>query len=356
LTHQKAIVTVVIPHFNGEEILRRCLLSLRATQYSAYHVLVVDNASTDQSIAMVLLEFPEVTVIRSQHNLGYAGGCNLGIRSSESAYVVLLNNDAVVTPNWLNPLIQLVETNNAIAAVQPKILSIQNKKLFDYCGAAGGEMDIFGYPFARGRLFQTIEEDEGQYENSRLIFWASGAATLLRRSVLDQVGLLDSYFFAHMEEIDLNWRMQKAGFQIASEPRSIIYHQTGGTLAQESYRKMKLNQRNNLIMVLKNYGLWTLFWIIPIRIVLDLLTVFAFPVLGYKKATAVITGWIAALFSLPVILRGRKENRECFRVSDTVIMRRMYRGSIALAYYVRGIRKASRIKFSETFLLNQDYS
>lgn len=349
-------MTIVIPHFNGEAILRRCLVSLRETRYSSYHVLVVDNASTDRSIQMIRSGFPEVTIILSRHNLGYAGGCNLGIQSSESEYVLLLNNDAVVSPDWLDPLVQLMESNELIAAVQPKILSIQDKKVFDYCGAAGGEIDLFGYPFARGRIFQTLETDEGQYDNQQLIFWASGAATLLRRFALDQVGLLDSYFFAHMEEIDLNWRMQKAGFQIAFEPGSVVYHQTGGTLAQESYQKMKLNQRNNLIMILKNYGFWTLCWIVPARIVLDLITVLAFPVLGIKRAAAVVTGWFAALLSLPVILHGRRENKRIFKVSDTVLMRRMYRGSIALAYYVGRIRKASRIHFGETLLLKRDYS
>lgn len=348
-------MTIVIPHFNGEEILRRCLVSISATQYPSYLVHVVDNASTDRSIQMVRSKFPEVKVIRSRHNLGYAGGCNLGIQSSESEYVLLLNNDAVVSPDWLEPLVRLMESNELIAAVQPKILSINDKKMFDYCGASGGEMDLFGYPFARGRIFKTLEIDEGQYDNQQLIFWASGAATLIRRSVLDKVGLLDSYFFAHMEEIDLNWRMQKAGYQIAFEPGSVVYHQTGGTLAQESYQKMKLNQRNNLIMILKNYGFWNLCWIVPARLILDFITVLAFPVLGFKRAAAVMIGWFAALFSLPVILHGRKENKRIFKVSDDVLMRRMYRGSIALAYYVCGIRKASQIKFSETLLLKRDY-
>ena len=311
--------------------------------------MVVDNASSDRSVQMVRSDFPRATVVQSRHNLGYAGGCNLGIRSSESDYVVLLNNDAVVSPGWLDPLVTLLESNHKIAAVQPKILSIQNREYFDYCGAAGGEIDFFGYPYARGRLFQTIETDDGQYENEQMIFWASGAATMLRRSALDEIGLLDDFFFAHMEEIDLNWRLQKAGFIIAYQPRSVVYHQTGGTLSQESFRKMRLNQRNNLIMVLKNYSIWILFWILPVRILLDFCTVLAFPVLGVKRAAAVIAGWFTALASFPVILHGRKEQKRHSKVSDCQIMRRMYPGSIAFAYYVFGIRKSPRNKFCETF-------
>lgn len=355
MARQKIKVTIVIPHFSGEEILRRCLAALRATSYSSFNVIVVDNASTDRSIEMVEFDFPEVQVVRSPYNLGYAGGCNLGIRSGRSPYIVLLNDDAVVTPDWLGPLIQIMESSEIIAAVQPKILSLLDRQMFDYCGAAGGEMDVFGYPFARGRVFQTIERDEGQYDRAGAVFWASGAAVMLRRSVLEQVGLFDDYFFAHMEEIDLNWRMQKAGYRIAVEPKSIVYHQTGGTLAQESYRKMQLNQRNNLIMILKNYGIRALCWIVPLRIILDLLTVFAFPVVGFKRAVAAFTGWIAALFSLPVIFKQRKEIKKYSCVPDRDLMKRMYRGSIALAYYLLGIRNFSQINFCETFLPNRNF-
>lgn len=340
---QKPTATIVIPHFNGEAILRRCLVSLQASRYPSFRVLVVDNASTDGSMPMLRSEFPEAEIVHSRRNLGYAGGCNLGIRSSKGEYVALLNNDTVVDPDWLGPLVERMESDDSVAAVQPKLLSIRDPHRFDYCGAAGGELDIFGYPFARGRLFQTIEKDEGQYDDPRTVFWASGAAALIRRSALNRIGLLDEAFFAHMEEIDLNWRMQKAGYRIAFEPRSVVYHQTGATLSQESARKILLNQRNNLIMVFKNYQCRSLVRILPVRMVLDLITVLAFPVLGLKRSAAVVAGWAAALFSLPVILRGRARNKACARIPDSEIMRRMYRGSVALAYYLRGIRKASQL-------------
>ena len=338
-------VTVVIPHFNGELILRRCLSALRKTLYSDYEVLVVDNGSYDNSIKMVKTNFPEVRIKTSKTNLGFAGGCNLGIITSKSPYIVLLNNDTEVTPRWLALMVEVMDADSTIGAIQPKMLSFHDRKKFDYCGAAGGEIDIFGYPFARGRIFESLEIDNGQYDAlPHQIFWATGAATLLRRSALEKVGLLEESFFAHMEEIDLDWRLQWAGYKIMVVPSAIVYHQTGATLNKTQFPKMVLNHRNNLLMILRNHSLITLLWLLPLRLILEIITILASPFTGEpKRALAILKGFCGILSGWKSILRGRKIVQSIRVVPERVILHRMYRGSIALAYFLKGIKKASDI-------------
>jgi len=338
-------VTVIIPHFNGEVILRRCLLSLKQTVYSDYEILVVDNGSSDNSIKMVRTNFPDVHIATSKTNLGFAGGCNLGIITSKSPYVVLLNNDTEVTPHWLDRMVNVMDTDPAVGAVQPKMLSFHNRKRFDYCGAAGGEIDIFGYPFARGRIFESLEIDNGQYDTSPAqIFWATGAATLLRRSALEKVGLLEETFFAHMEEIDLDWRLQWAGYKIVVVPSAIVYHQTGATLNKTQFPKMVLNHRNNLLMILRNHTFGTLLWLLPFRLILETITIIVSPFTGEpKRALAILKGFWGVLTCWKSIVRVRKIVQSIRVISEEVMLHRMYRGSIALAYFLKGIRKASDI-------------
>ncbi len=332
-------ITVIIPHWNGEAILRRCLISLRLTGYENYEILVVDNGSTDQSVTMIGNEFPEVKVAESPVNLGFAAGCNLGITASLSPYVALLNNDAEVTAGWLTPLVELAESDPAIAAVQPKILSVHNRQKFDYCGAAGGEIDIFGYPFAWGRLFDTIENDQGRYDQVRQIFWATGAAKLIRRAALNRVGLFDETFFAHMEEIDLDWRMQLAGYKIYVQPDAVVYHQTGGTLAQERIQKMILNHRNSLLMLIKNYQWVTLLRILPVRFILEFMTVLVSPLQGnWKRSFAVIRGLFATLKFWPHLIKEKKKIAQFRILNDQTLMKNMYRGSVALSRFLKRIK------------------
>ncbi len=338
-------VTIVIPHFNGEVILRRCLLSLQETFYSDYEVLVVDNGSSDSSIKMVKADFPEVHIKTSKTNLGFAAGCNLGIITSKSPYVVLLNNDTEVTPDWLGLMVNVMDADPTVAAVQPKMLSFHDRKRFDYCGGAGGEIDIFGYPFALGRIFDSLEVDNGQYDTSpHRVFWATGAATLLRRSALDKVGLLEETFFAHMEEIDLDWRLQWAGYKVAVVPSAVVYHQTGGTLNQNDFHKMVLNHRNNLLMILRNHTLVTLLWLFPLRLILETTTLITSPFAGDpKRVLAILKGFWGVLTCWKSVVRGRKIVQSIRVIPEEVLLHRMYRGSIALAYFLKGIRRASDI-------------
>ena len=220
---ENPLVSVIIPHYNGIELLRDCLTSLSETSYPNFEIVVVDNASTDESVSMVKQEFNGAKILQLSSNKGYAGGCNAGIRASEkSDYIVLLNNDTTVEKSWLTCLVDKMETEKSISACQPKILSAKNKNVYDYSGAAGGLLDRYAYPFARGRIIATIVSDENQYDSETELFWASGTACILRNSILKEVGLLDEIFFAHMEEIDLCWRMQLRGNNIGYVPESIV--------------------------------------------------------------------------------------------------------------------------------------
>ncbi|MBN1780638.1 glycosyltransferase family 2 protein [bacterium] len=332
-------VCVIIPHYNGEALLRRCLFSLMRTGYPHYSVCVVDNGSTDGSMAMVRREFPRVRILSSDINLGYAGGCNYGIRHTDAPFVALLNNDAEVTAGWLAPLVRMLGSDSRIAAVQPKILSLQNPGMFDYAGAAGGEMDIFGYPFARGRLFHVMEEDTGQYDASGDVFWASGAACVLKRQALDRVGSLETSFFAHMEEIDLCWRLHAAGYRVCVATEAVVYHRSGGTLGQERIAKMILNHRNSIIMVLRNYSAITLAWILPVRLLLELMTCIAGLLTGqWKRALAVPVALAGVIRRLGTVISGRRSLSRIRSVTDRQCMKRMFRGSVAVSFFLLGRR------------------
>ncbi|MBN1894454.1 glycosyltransferase [bacterium] len=334
--NSQAKVTLVIPHHGGTDVLRRCLASIRRTRYRPFEVLVVDNASGDGSADMLAAEFPEVRIVSNRTNRGYAGGCNDGIRAADTAWVLLLNNDTEVDPGWLGPLMAAGEADDSIAAVQPKILSLQSREFFDYSGAAGGEMDVLGYPFARGRIFDHLERDKGQYNAPADIFWASGAAVLLRKSAAETVGLLDEDFFAHMEEIDLDWRLHWAGFRVVSAPDSVVYHLGGGTLQQGSLRKMTLNHRNSLLMLLKNASFEALSFLFPARLFLELATVAGALAAGTpKRAAAAVLGMLGVIPRLPAVQRGRSRIRAVRRVPESKVLHRLYRGSIVFQYFIR---------------------
>lgn len=262
-------VAIVILNFNGEIFLQKFLPSVLSSNYVNKRIIVADNHSTDRSIEILEKEFPTVEIIRLVENYGFAGGYNKALAQIKSDYYVLLNSDVEVTTNWISPIIKLMENDRTIAACQPKILSYNNKSQFEFAGAAGGYIDKLGYPFARGRLFDDLESDKMQYDDYQPIFWASGAALFIRSSVYHTTGGLDAYFFAHQEEIDLCWRIQRNGYKIYYCGASTVYHVGGGTLNKSNPRKTYLNFRNNLIMLSKNLRGWDKFKIIPLRLVLD---------------------------------------------------------------------------------------
>lgn len=239
------------------------------TNYDNLEFVVADNRSTDDSISLLENEFPSVRLIRLDKNYGFADGYNRALKEVTSDYYMILNSDVQVDPDWIQPLVDLLESNDRIAACQPKILSLTQPGLFDYAGAAGGWLDSYGYPFARGRVFDHCEQDNGQYNYPAPIFWASGAALFIRAAVFHQVGGFDPYFFAHQEEIDLCWRIQRMGYLIYACPQSAVHHLGGGTLPRGNSLKTYLNFRNNHIMLFKNLKLGRKALIIPIRFALD---------------------------------------------------------------------------------------
>lgn len=262
-------VAVVILNWNGIKYLQQFLPVLLAAGYVKKRIIVADNASTDGSVEMLQRDFPTVEILINKVNEGFARGYNAALKKIESDYYILLNSDVEVTPGWIEPIISLMEQDSLIAACQPKILSFNNKKNFEYAGASGGWLDRYGYPFSRGRIFDFLEEDTGQYNNVEPCFWASGAALFVKASVYHKLGGLDEYFFAHQEEIDFCWRLQLSGYKVYVHPGSVVYHIGGGTLAKENNLKVFLNFRNNLIMLAKNLTLGKAILKLPVRMLLD---------------------------------------------------------------------------------------
>ena len=286
-------VAVVILNYNGAEMLRRFLPSVVEFSPEA-EIVVADNGSTDSSVEVMRAEFPTVRLICLDKNYGFADGYNKALQQVASEYYILLNSDVEVTDGWLAPMLAFMDDNKDVAACQPKLLSYKEKTLFEYAGGAGGFIDRYGYPFCRGRIFETVEKDNGQYDNIADLFWATGAALMIRSADYQSAGGLDGTFFAHMEEIDLCWRLRARGRRIVCVPRSTVYHVGGATLAKSNPRKTFLNFRNNLLMLYKNLPERELKKVLFVRGLLDWLAAFVFLLKGQKEGTC-------------AVLRARKE-------------------------------------------------
>ncbi|MEG1580865.1 MAG: glycosyltransferase family 2 protein [Bacteroidaceae bacterium] len=275
----KKRTAVVILNWNGVEMLRSFLPSVVKYSDSA-DIVVADNGSTDDSIRVLTEEFPMVRQIVLDVNYGFAEGYNRALEQIDAEYSVLLNSDVEVSPLWLKCLTDYMDAHPEVAGCQPKIRSYKKKELFEYAGACGGFMDKYGYPFCRGRIMSQVEVDKGQYDEPISVFWATGAALLVRTNLYKEVGGLDACFFAHMEEIDLCWRMRARGYNLVCVPESIVYHVGGATLSKENPRKTYLNFRNNLLMIYKNEAEGKLSTIMRVRCLLDSIAAFKFFVLG----------------------------------------------------------------------------
>lgn len=272
-------IAVVILNYNGIHWLKKFLGDVVQKSTNA-EIIVADNASTDDSVNYVTVNFPSVKIIKNKTNNGYAGGYNNALQQISAEYYVLLNSDVEVTENWISPIIDLMDSDKSIAACQPKIKKFDDKDYFEYAGACGGYLDKYGYPFCRGRIFESLEEDKGQYNDATEVFWASGACLFLRSDAFYEVGGFDWDFFAHMEEIDLCWRLKNKGYKIMCEPKSTVYHVGGGTLNSGSTFKTYLNYRNNLLMLYKNLAPEYRFSIIFQRMILDGLSAVKFLLSG----------------------------------------------------------------------------
>jgi hypothetical protein len=328
-------VAVVILNYNGKKFLEEFLPNVIAnTNAKLADIVVADNASTDGSVEFMQEHFPNIRLIVNGFNGGFATGYNLALRQIEAEYYVLLNSDIEVTSHWIEPVIALMDSDPQIAACQPKILSYYEKEKFEYAGAAGGFIDRYGYPFCRGRLFQHLEEDHGQYDDACEVFWATGACMFVRSDLYLKNGGLDDSFFAHMEEIDFCWRMKNLGYKIYCCPQSKVYHIGGGTLPKSSARKTYLNFRNNLSLLYKNLPS-CVFLTLAYRVLLDWVAAFKFLFGGgLADFWAVIRAHFDFYKRIPAIRKARKElpHRQ---------VGQMYRKNIVFENFLKGKKKYS---------------
>jgi len=323
-----AKVAVVILNWNGREFLRKFLPSVIEHSKGIADVIVADNASTDSSIEFLQDNYPEIRIITNRTNGGFALGYNEALAEVEAEYFVLLNSDIEVTAGWIEPIISLMDTDTTVAACQPKLRSYHEPEKFEYAGAAGGFIDKYGYPFCRGRIFQDIETDHGQYDDTCEIFWATGACMFVRAELYKKFKGLDADFFAHMEEIDFCWRLKNEGYKIMYCPNSVVFHVGGGTLPKKSSQKTYLNFRNNLALLYKNLPKDLLLSVFFIRFLLDGVAAFKFLIdAGFRDFYAVARAHFYFYKSFPKLIRKRKSLKQ-LHVSG------IYKGNLVKEYYL----------------------
>jgi GT2 family glycosyltransferase len=322
-------IAVVILNWNGRKYLDQFLPALIQYSGSEAEIIVADNASSDDSVSFLEKNFPSVRIIRNTANEGFARGYNLALQQVKADYYILLNSDIEVTPNWIRPVIDMMEKDSSIAACQPKIRSFHERSKFEYAGAAGGFIDKYGYPFCRGRIFQSIEEDLGQYDDAIEIFWATGACMFIRAELFHASGRLDEDFFAHMEEIDLCWRLKNLGYKIMYCPESVVYHIGGGTLPKISWRKTYYNFRNNFYLLYKNLPDDLVDEVFAKRLVLDAIAGLKFLfTAGFKDTWAIYRAHMSFYSNL-----GRtKAKRKLLKHGP---LHKVYRRNIVFEYFLR---------------------
>ncbi len=329
-------VAVVILNWNGRGMLEKFMPSVM--EHTNARVIVADNGSTDDSVEFMKSHYPQVPLILMDKNYGFAEGYNRALAQVDADYYVLLNSDVECTPGWVEPVVAMMDRNPDVAIAQPKLLMYDQKDTFEYAGGAGGFIDAYGYPFCRGRLFSTVEKDEGQYDDECDVFWATGAAMFVRSSVWKEMDGLDGDFFAHMEEIDFCWRTKNCGYRVRYCPQSVLYHVGGGTLPKSSPFKTQLNFRNNLSMLYKNLPQSRMGWVLAVRWMLDQVAALKFLLEGHKgeykavrKAHKEYREWHASL----------KEKRR--KLSPHKVSH-VYGGSLLLEYYLLRRTRFSDLK------------
>lgn len=337
-------VAVAILSWNGRKFLEQFLPSVVATTYAHATHYVIDNASTDDTAAWLAVHYPQVRLVQLHQNWGFAGGYNEGLKQIEADYYVLLNQDVEVTPTWLEPMVALLEAQPGVAACQPKLRAYHQNTHFEYAGAAGGFIDWLGYTFCRGRLFDVVEVDQGQYDSSIPIFWASGAAMFLRAKLYHQLGGLDADFFAHMEEIDLCWRIHNAGYRIMYVPQAVVYHVGGGSLPQGNPRKTFLNFRNNLWMLYKNLPQQRFKRTMALRLVLDVVAAYRSLLGGNLGDFKAIARAHRDFFSSLGVLRQKRAAVQILSKGAIPNKEGLYARSILWQFFAKGKKKYSELE------------
>lgn len=331
-------VAVVILNYNGKKHLECFLPSVVSfTSLPEVEIIIVDNCSTDDSVNFITTNYPNLTLKVLDKNFGFAGGYNRALQNIDAEYFVLLNSDVEVTANWLQSLMSYMDEHPQCAACQPKLLSYSQKTHFEYAGAAGGFIDKYGYPYCRGRVFSSLEEDLGQYNSTINVFWASGACLFIRKEAFENVQGFDENFFAHMEEIDLCWRIKKTNQHIACVPDSVVYHLGGGTLNKESPFKTYLNFRNNLLMLHKNLPASERRKVLIVRFFLDYIA--SFQMLASGKFANAKSVWKAKKDYRKLSIQYTNQTE-----SGLGIYPEVYTRNLVLSYYLKGIQKFSEMK------------
>jgi riboflavin kinase/FMN adenylyltransferase len=344
-------IAIVILNYNGRDYLEEFLPSVIQSTDLPVQYILADNGSTDDSISFIQEYYPEISIHELDNNYGFAEGYNRVIKSLNGIeYIVFLNSDVETEQNWLEPLIEKMEADHRIGMAQPKILSYDEKEKFEYAGAAGGYLDILAYPFCRGRIFDSTEVDDSQYDDNKEVFWCSGAAMVMRKNLFINFGGFDTDFFAHQEEIDLCWRIKKAGYKVMAIGESHVYHLGGGTLSYVNPHKNYLNFRNNLVMLLKNESFFSLLWKFPVRLVLDGVAALKFLFEGNPKSLVAILKAHGNVYrQFPNILKKRKKISQIskkYRVGSERVAGR-YHGMIIWDYFIRKKSKFSDLKIND---------
>lgn len=336
-------VAVVILNHNGKHFAEKFIPPLLKTNYNDFEIIYVDNASNDGSLEFVRTKYPQIKTIEIKINKGFTDGYIRALSQIDADYYVLLNSDVEVTPDWISPIMKLFEKEPKLAACQPKVKSYHQKTHFEYAGAAGGYIDKLGYPFSRGRIFDTVEEDKGQYDDTREIFWATGACLFIKSDIYHQVGGLDNDFVVHMEEIDLCWRIKNQGYKIMVCPQSVVYHVGGGAMPYGSFPKIYRNFRNCLIMLLKNIPLSQLLWKLPLRLLLDQIAAWRALFLGrVHEFGAIYKAHFQFFIKLPKWLNKRKQARKFVKKKQPT---GIYQKAIVVDYFLKGKKKFSQLGF-----------
>lgn len=342
---EKVKVAIVLLSYNSLELVKKFLplIEKHSPQSDDYQIVLVDNASIDETYTYVHEHFPKVRLIRLDINRGFTNGYVESLSQIEAEYYVLISSDIEVTENWCKPIIDYMDAHPEVAVCGPKIMSYDQKESFEYAGAAGGFIDFLGYPFCRGRIIDSLEKDEGQYDNIQQVFWASGACMFIRAELYHRSGGLDNDFFAHMEEIDLCWRLQLMGYKIMFHPASKVYHMGGFIIKYGSPAKVFRNHRNNLIMLLKNLPPYRSLFIIPMRFILDFLALLKMYADGqFKASTGINKAHVQFLFKLPLWLKKRKHVQTLRKVSA---LHGMYPKSILVQFFIKGKRRFEQLKW-----------
>jgi GT2 family glycosyltransferase len=323
-------VAVVILNWNGIKHLREFLPSVLTSVYPNLDIVVGDNASTDGSVEFIEQDYPSIRLIKNNDNYGFTGGYNRVLEHIEADYYILLNSDVEVSPGWIKPVIDLMESDPLIAAAAPKILAYNQKDHFEHAGAAGGYIDSFGYPFCQGRIFYEIEEDKTQYQQSKEVFWATGAAMFIKKHCWHDAGGFDERFFAHMEEIDLCWRLKNMGYKVMYCAESEVFHLGGGTLNAENPFKTYLNFRNNLFLLANNLPFWRATFVIIIRICMDFLALVRFLSEGKRK-----DAWAVSRAHQNFVWSLFKSNKRKSKLPKKYSLTGIYKGSLVWAFFVK---------------------